>query len=373
MLGPLWLTLSLAVTVAVLSVLYGQLLGLALERYVPHLTLGFIARQFIAGVVARSCDVFVRQKAWILNDRRPLSLFVLMDVWENVLEMAHNAPVYVGVALLYGIFAGAAGLQIVPGLALVLLNALWVGLLLGTVCARFRDIAQIVASVMRIAFFVTPVIWMPEMLGSRAHLALYNPFAYFVEILRAPLLGQAVPALTWLLVLAVTAAGWTATCIVFTRYPGAASPTGCDLHAGHRPRGRVGRLPPLRGGEPLAEEAAARPPHRLAGQLRHAPRGDHPRAARRHAAHPARRARRPDRANGAGKSTLLRCRCRRCRRACWPRQETMMAVTGPCTAVTLLVDEILGAGGDWRGWGCADRENSVKETCVTRRCRVAVV
>ncbi len=219
-LGPLWLTLSLAVTVAVLSVLYGQLLGVALERYVPHLTLGFIAWQFIAGVVARSCNVFVRQKAWILNDRRPLSLFVLMDVWENVLEMAHNAPVYVGVALLYGIFAGAAGLQIVPGLALVLLNAVWVGLLLGTVCARFRDIAQIVASVMRIAFFVTPVIWMPEMLGSRAHLALYNPFAYFVEIIRAPLLGQAVPGLTWLLVLAVTAAGWTATCIVFTRYRG---------------------------------------------------------------------------------------------------------------------------------------------------------
>ncbi len=173
-LGPLWLTLSLAVTVAVLSVLYGQLLGVPLERYVPHLALGFIAWQFIAGVVARSCNVFVRQKAWILNDRRPLSLFVLMDVWESLLEMAHNAPVYVGAALLYGIFAGAAGLQIVPGLALVLLNAVWVGLLLGTVCARFRDIAQIVASVMRIAFFVTPVIWMPEMLGSRAHLALYN-------------------------------------------------------------------------------------------------------------------------------------------------------------------------------------------------------
>ena len=152
------------------------------------------------------------------HDRRPLSLFVFGDVWANLLEMAHNAPVYVGVALWFGVFAGLAGLQIVPGLALALLNAVWVGLLLGTVCARFRDVPPIVASVMRIAFFMTPVIWIPEMLGARAHLALYNPFTYFVELIRAPLLGQVVPAVTWLLVLGVTAGGWAAACIVFTRY-----------------------------------------------------------------------------------------------------------------------------------------------------------
>ena len=219
-LGPFWLTISLAVTVAALSLLYGQLLGVPLARYVPHLAVGFIAWQFIAGVVAGSCSVFVRHKAWIMNARRPLSLFVFTDVWGNLLEMAHNAPVYVGVAILFGVFAGLAGLQIVPGLALVLLNAVWVGLLFGTLCARFRDVPPIVASVMRIAFFLTPVMWMPEMLGSRAYLALYNPFAYFVELIRAPLLGQAVPALTWMLVLVVTATGWAAAWAVFARYRG---------------------------------------------------------------------------------------------------------------------------------------------------------
>ena len=73
---------------------------------------------------------------------------------------------------------------------------------------------------MRIAFFLTPVMWIPEMLGSRAYLALYNPFAYFVELIRAPLLGQAVPALTWMLVLGVTATGWAAAWAVFARYRG---------------------------------------------------------------------------------------------------------------------------------------------------------
>ncbi len=217
-LGSFWLTISLAVTVTALSLLYGQLFGVPLDTYVPHLALGFIAWQFIAGVVSGSCNVFARHKAWILNDRCPLSLFVFTDVWSNLLAMAHNAPVYVGVALLFQVRAGFAALQIVPGLALVLINAVWVGLLLGTVCVRFRDVEPIVGSVMRIAFFLTPVIWLPEMLGERARLALYNPFTYFVELIRAPLLGQAVPGVTWLLVLAVTAAGWSLAGAVFAQY-----------------------------------------------------------------------------------------------------------------------------------------------------------
>ena len=217
-LGPLWLTISLAVLVMALGLLYGRLFNMPLERYLPHVALGFIAWQFVQAAVNQSCTVFVRHKVWITNAKRPLALFVFKDVWENLLTMAHNGLVYVGVAVIFGVAAGRHALLLVPGLALVVVNAVWVGLLLGTVCARFRDVAQIVGSVMRVVFFVTPVIWIPDQLGPRSHLALYNPFTYFIELVRAPLLGQALPAVTWMLVLAVTAAGWTLTWLVFARY-----------------------------------------------------------------------------------------------------------------------------------------------------------
>lgn len=217
-LGPLWLTLSLGVLVTALGLLYGRLFNMPLERYLPHVALGFIAWQFVQAAVTRSCTVFVRHKVWITNAKRPLAMFVFKDVWENLLTMAHNGLVYVGVAIIFGVAAGLHALLLVPGLALVVVNAVWVGLLLGTVCARFRDVAQIVGSVMRVVFFVTPVIWFPDQLGARSHLALYNPFTYFIELVRAPLLGQGLPALTWMLVLAVTATGWTLTWLVFARY-----------------------------------------------------------------------------------------------------------------------------------------------------------
>ena len=55
-----------------------------------------------------------------------------------------------------------AALLALPGLVLWLLDSLAVCLLLGALCARFRDIPPIVGSVMQMAFFISAVIWKPE-------------------------------------------------------------------------------------------------------------------------------------------------------------------------------------------------------------------
>ncbi|WP_119461619.1 ABC transporter permease [Rhodospirillaceae bacterium SYSU D60014] len=219
-LGPFWLTLSLAILVCTLGLLYGQLMGKSYREYVPHLTLGFISWQLINGLVSDGCKVFISAEAWIKSVRSPLSLFVWQLTWRHLVIAAHNMLVYVGVALLLGIWCGLEGLLVVPGLLLVLANAVWVMLLVGILCARFRDIPPIVSSLMRLAFFVTPILWMPDQLGTRSHLALFNPFTYFVEVLRGPLLGYVPSAATWMLALAVTIVGWSVTWPMFVRFRG---------------------------------------------------------------------------------------------------------------------------------------------------------
>ena len=78
------------------------------------------------------------------------------------------------------------------GLLLIGLNAVWVGLLLGLLCARFRDIPPMITNLVQVALFLTPIMWKKEMLGRYewTHADL-NPFHHFIEIVRAPLLGQA--------------------------------------------------------------------------------------------------------------------------------------------------------------------------------------
>ena len=71
---------------------------------------------------------------------------------------------------------------------------------------------------MRIAFFVTPIIWMPELLPDRALLLDFNPFFHLVEIVRAPLLGRAPGLVSWLAVAGITIGGWAAAFALFRHY-----------------------------------------------------------------------------------------------------------------------------------------------------------
>ena len=73
-----------------------------------------------------------------------------------------------------------------------MLNGIWVALLLGLINVRYRDLGQLIPNAMRLAFFVTPILWYPDSVtGIRTIFVDFNPFYYFIELLRAPLLGQA--------------------------------------------------------------------------------------------------------------------------------------------------------------------------------------
>ena len=217
-LGPFWLTISMGVLVAALGTLYGMLLRVELVDYAPFLALGFIVWALISGVITEGCTAFIGAEGIIRQVGLPLSVHVYRLLWRNFLILCHNSVVFVIVAAIFGVWPGWAGLLAVPGLALLCLNGIWAGLLLGIICARFRDVPPIAASVVRILFFVTPIIWMPELMPGRAFVLDFNPFYHLVEVVRAPLLGK-VPGLgSWLVVLGVTVAGGLVAFEFFRRY-----------------------------------------------------------------------------------------------------------------------------------------------------------
>ena len=217
-LGPFWLTISMGVLVAALGTLYGTLFKVEVETYVPYIAGGFIVWGLISGVITESCTAFTGAESIIKQVSLPLSIHVYRMVWRNLVIFFHNAVIFVVVAVVFSVSPGWSGLLALPGLALVCLNGMWMGLFLGIVSARFRDVPPIVGSVVRIAFFVTPIIWMPQLIPGRALLLDLNPFFHFVEVVRAPLLGQP-PALgSWFAVVGVTCGGWLLTFALFRRY-----------------------------------------------------------------------------------------------------------------------------------------------------------
>jgi lipopolysaccharide transport system permease protein len=101
---------------------------------------------------------------------------------------AHSLPLIPIVFLIFGQVPGPEALLAIPGLMLIGINMLAGGLLLGMVCASFRDIPPIVANVVQLAFFVSPILWKPELLGDAMVWMAFNPFYALLETVRGPLL-----------------------------------------------------------------------------------------------------------------------------------------------------------------------------------------
>ena len=217
-LGPFWLTISMGLLVGMLSALYGAMFKVDVVRYTPFLALGFIVWTFISGVIADASRVFINAQRIITQANLPLSVHVYRVVWRNFIILGHNALIFPVIAVLLSPPTSWTGLLAAPGLALLYLNGIWTGLLLGLVSARFRDVPPIVDSILRILFFVTPVIWMPEFLPERIALLDWNPFFHFLEVVRAPLLGQPPALRSWLMVLGVTVGGSLLTFLMYVRY-----------------------------------------------------------------------------------------------------------------------------------------------------------
>jgi ABC-2 type transport system permease protein len=216
--GPFWITISMGIMIAAFGLLYGQIFKIDTTEYLPYLTAGFFAWGLISSLVIEGCQAFSSSDHLIKQLSAPLSIYVYRIIWSNLLIAAHNIWVYVVVALWFRVDVGWSTLLAIPALALILVNGLWVGLLLGLLSARFRDIPMIVASIVQVVFFVTPIIWMPDMVPGRALFLVANPFYHFVSILRDPLLGRVPSIESWVAVLLITLIGWTVALIFYTAY-----------------------------------------------------------------------------------------------------------------------------------------------------------
>lgn len=219
-LGPFWLTISMGTLVGALGVLYSALFKVAVADYLPFVAAGFIVWGLISGLIADGCTAFIEAESIIKQVRVPLSIHVYRVVWRNFIIFAHNVVIFIIVAVLFSVRPGWIALLAFLGVVLVCLNGVWIGLLCGLMSARFRDVPQAVASVVQIAFFLTPVFWKPELLPDRVVVLDVNPFFYLLEVVRAPLLGRMPSPTTWGATLTITICGWLVTCILYTRRRG---------------------------------------------------------------------------------------------------------------------------------------------------------
>lgn len=218
-LGQFWITLAMATTIVSLGFLYAFLFKQPLGQYLPYLGTSFVVWGLMSGIVLDGCSVFISSEGFLRQVPMPKSVFVHRMLVRNVVTFGHNLIIVPPLFIVFGVMPSWTWLAALAGFVLFLLNGIWIGLFLGTVCARFRDMPQTMASIMQIAYFLTPVMWQREQLPPNYRAAAeLNPFQAFLSIVRDPLLGQMPPLVSWEVAGVVTILGFAVTAIIFARF-----------------------------------------------------------------------------------------------------------------------------------------------------------
>lgn len=216
-LGMLWIPVSFLMFVGVKVLIFSQLNQTSLEAFSIHVVIGYWIWQTLNAFAIDSGHVFVRAGGYIKSSPLPYSVYVLQALFRNTVPFLSSFLITV---VICGLAAGSLSAQflwVFPVYCVLALNAIWLFFLIGIIGARYRDIVHLVQTMMRVLFFITPIIWVPAQLGRTGELiALINPFAHYINLIRDPVATGTVPVLSWIIVLGITAAGWLLAMLVYS-------------------------------------------------------------------------------------------------------------------------------------------------------------
>ena len=217
-LGPFWLLINYLVFVGTFVFIMGRSEGI--PNYTAYVALGLLVWFYIMETMNSGVGLFVREESFIKGTTLPLSLYVFRMTMQALMRAGYAALGCVvllaisGVDLnWYWLWSGAAVVLIV----FVTPAAIMIFAFLG---AYFPDSQFIVQNLTRVGMFLTPVFWAHTSageLGVRGVFYYWNPFTYFLEIVRVPILSGDAPLRSFALCIAISCAAWLLALVLLGR------------------------------------------------------------------------------------------------------------------------------------------------------------
>jgi ABC-2 type transport system permease protein/lipopolysaccharide transport system permease protein len=190
--GPFWICLQQIAFVTGISLLYSQLLKVSSSEIVPLAAFGVCFWSLITSVILNSSSIFIHNSPSIRSSTLPFTFYIFSSVFQQFMIFLHSALVLIPMFFITENNPRLICLISVPfAIAIALLNGFFLGLWIGPLSARFRDVSAAIPTILQIALFLSPIFWSASQVGGRQWIANYNPIAWLIETFRSPLLGDA--------------------------------------------------------------------------------------------------------------------------------------------------------------------------------------
>jgi lipopolysaccharide transport system permease protein len=205
-LGTMWLVLQPLAQVVIFATILSNVLAARVHGvdsnygYAAYLLAGLLCWSFFAEIVQRSLTVFIDQASLLKKIRFPRITLPLVVLGSALVSNAVLLVVTLAILPIIG-FTPNVYWAWLPVLVLVTAAfATGLGLLLGTLNVFARDVGQVMAVVLQLWFWLTPVVYPVSIVPERFRAALaFNPMAPLVEAYESVLVyGTAPPVTLWI-------------------------------------------------------------------------------------------------------------------------------------------------------------------------------
>jgi ABC-2 type transport system permease protein/lipopolysaccharide transport system permease protein len=159
-LGPLWLIAGPAVMVGMLGFLFATIANIDIRVFTPHLALGIVIWSLISAFVNSGTTVIFHNRPKIIHSAMKLIDIVMVNIFTALLQFLHHVTIIVATYLIFPWDITPYAFVSLIGLILLIINGVWYAIVFGILGVRFRDISEVVSTIMGAMFFVTPILWM---------------------------------------------------------------------------------------------------------------------------------------------------------------------------------------------------------------------
>lgn len=217
LLGPFWLTASMGIFVGALGLISSTIFQQDMSQTLPYIATGIIFWGLITSCILDGSTVFISREGYIRNVPMPISVHLYQMIARNLIIWFFNMAIYLLVAVIFGLVPNLNTALFLMAGPLLLINVIWMALAAGILSTRYRDIPQVIASLIQVVFFLTPIFWSVKTMPERPSFVSANPLYHLLEIVREPLLGNAPTTLNWAVSIAIALVGCAGTAWLYRR------------------------------------------------------------------------------------------------------------------------------------------------------------
>ncbi|MBL8918988.1 MAG: ABC transporter permease [Myxococcaceae bacterium] len=158
-LGFLWTFLNPTLSMAVYALVFGVLMASGQPRFPYYLFCGLLPWIFFSSSVLGGTTSVSDRKDLLTKVRFPAQVLPAYVVLTNLINFVLSLPLLFLLGLVFEDYPSWHLVYVVPLLLLQTMFTLAITYLLSALNVAFRDLQHIIANVMQLAFFLTPVLW----------------------------------------------------------------------------------------------------------------------------------------------------------------------------------------------------------------------